>query len=114
MEKYFAELHKKSDHHKQQFAFLASGTITLFIFGVWALATFGMNGGTIAKNDNTSIVSSGVASEVTPFQSFRSNVASSFEAIQRNLVELKRGFETVNLEAEYQEMKGGALNTYGQ
>jgi len=102
MRKYLAELHKKPDHHKKQFALLASGTITLFIFGVWSLATFGINEGIVAKD------------EAGPFQSFRSNVASSLEAIKSNFGQLKDGFKTMDFKTEYQEMKNGALNIYGQ
>ena len=116
MRKYLAQLHKKPDHHKKQFAFLVSGTITLFIFGVWSLATFGMNDGVIVKNDtsSTGTISKMTESEVTPFQSFRSNLASSLDALKINFGELKRSFETMNLETEYKEMKDGALNIYGQ
>ncbi|MDO8569185.1 MAG: hypothetical protein Q7R89_00105 [bacterium] len=114
MRKYLAELHKKSDHHKKQFAFLASGTITLFIFGVWSLSTFGMNEEVIVKGDGLSTGSKVAESEVSPFQSFRSNLASSLEALRNNFDELKRGFKTINLETEYTEMRNGALNIYGQ
>ena len=113
MNKYLAELHKKPDHHKKQFALLASGTITLFIFGVWSLATFGINREVIAKSDGGIVAASKVAeSEVGPFQSFRSNLASSLDAIKSNFGELKRSFESVNFETEYKEMRDGALNIY--
>ena len=53
MRKYLAELHKKPDHHKKQFALLASGTITLFTFGVWSPATFGINQELVANDSIT-------------------------------------------------------------
>jgi len=114
MRKYLAELHKKPDHHKKQFALLASGTITLFIFGVWSLATFGINEGIVAKDNNISEASKVAGGEVGPFQSFRSSVASSLEAIKSNFEQLKDGFKTMDFKTEYQEMKNGALNIYGQ
>ena len=81
MRKYLAELHKKPDHHKRQFALLASGTITLFIFGIWSIATFGINTKIIAETEN----------EVSPFQSLRMSMAASFEALRGNFGELRSG-----------------------
>lgn len=103
MRRYLAQLHKKPDHHKKQFAFLASGTITLFIFGVWSLATFGVNTKIIAEEN-----------EVSPFQSLGTNLAASLEALKRNFGALKSGLKAVDFEAEYQEMRDGALDIYGE
>lgn len=111
MRRYLANLHKRPDHHKRHFAFLASSTITLLIFGVWSLATFPskvdqpLAGG---KNDGPNV------SEVSPFQSLRMSLASSLEALKSNFGELKSGFKAVNFEAEYQEMRDETLNIYGQ
>lgn len=90
MEKYLARLHKRPDHHKKRFAFLASSTITLFIFGVWSLATFGVN------NVSEEIVIE--KNEIGPFELLRTNLGSSFEAIQ-----------TI-----YKEMRDNAPNIYGR
>jgi len=111
MKRYLAELYKKPDHHKKRFALLASGTITLFIFGAWSLAVFPpkadqpLSGG---KNNDSNV------SEVSPFQSIRMNLATSLEAIRNSFEELKVGLEAVDFEAEYKEMRDGALDTYGQ
>ena len=78
MRKYLATLHKRPDHHKKRFALLVSGTITLFIFGVWSLATFGTNKVIVTGGD-----------EVSPFQSLHSSLAVSIEALQENFKELK-------------------------
>jgi len=114
MRKYLAELHKKPDHHKKQFALLASGTITLFIFGVWSLATFGVNSNGVVADNNISNVSTVSESEMGPLQSFGSSVASSWEAIKNSFGQLQDGLKTINFDTEYQEMKDGALKTYGQ
>ena len=113
MEKYLTKLYQKPDHHKKQFAFLASGTITLLIFGFWSLTTFGINN---ESNDNEANVAAApeTVEEVGPLQSFKTSLASSWEAIRDNFVELKSGIDQVDFEAEYEEMKGGALNNYGQ
>ena len=111
MRKYLANLHEKPDHHKKQFAFLASGTITLFIFGVWSLATFGIDRGTVAESGNVPTVAN---REVSPFQSLRMNLGASIEALKSNLSGLNSELKSVDFEAEYNEMRDGAINIYGE
>ena len=108
MDSYLEKLHRQPDHHKKRFALLASGTITLFIFGVWSLATFGMSG----FKSNEEIVAK--SDEVSPFQSIRTNLASSFEALRNSFGGLKSSIESVNLESEYTEMRDNALDVYGE
>ena len=103
MRRYLAKLQKKPDHHKKQFALLASTTITLFIFGIWSLATFGVNTRIIAEEN-----------EVSPFQSLGTNLASSLEALKGSFGVLKSGLKTVDFETKYQEMRDGALDIYGE
>jgi len=103
MRRYLAKLQKKPDHHKKQFAFLASLTITLFIFGIWSLATFGVNTRIIAEEN-----------EVSPFQSLGTNLASSLEALKGSFGALKSGLKAVDFETKYQEMRDGALDIYGE
>ncbi len=113
MRKYLAALHQKPDHHKKRFALLASSTVTLFIFGVWSLATFGVSGGA-ADQAGVSKDSAKVGGEVSPLGSWRADLATGLEALKGNFRELKAGLETVNLKTEYQEMKDNALKVYGQ
>lgn len=82
MENFLERLHKKPDHHKKRFALLASSTITLFIFALWSLATFGINRESVITKTET---------EVGPLESFRSSLASSFEALRSSLEDLKNG-----------------------
>ena len=103
MKRYLATLHRQPGHHKKRFALLASSTITLFIFGVWSLATFGIGEEVITE----------AKSEVSPFQSLRMSLAASLEALRENFGELKAGFKAVDFEAEYREMRNGALDIYG-
>lgn len=105
MGKYLNELYRKPDHHKKRFALLSSATITLFIFGIWSLATFGISDTKTVANANA---------EVGPFQSLRMNLASSFGALKNSFGELKTGVEAIDLEAEYEDMRDGALETYGE
>ena len=104
MRKYLSTLHKQPAHHKKRFALLASSTITLFIFGVWSLATFGAGGVIITE----------AKSEVSPFQSLHMSLAASLEALRENFGELKSSLKAVDFEAEYREMRNGALDIYGQ
>lgn len=106
MRRYLSTLHKQSPHHRKRFALLASSTVTLLIFGVWSLATFGM--GNISER---TIVQE---NEISPFQSLRMNLATSLEALQNSFEELKAGLKAINFEAEYKEMRNGALDIYGQ
>lgn len=114
MKRYLRELYKKSDHHKKRFAFLASSTITLFIFGIWSLAVFGTNEVKIVVNEETSNTSTVVDKEIGPFQSLGMNLASSFRAVQNSFVELKNGLGAVDIEAEYEELRNRSLDIYGQ
>src|SRR3989338_7293881 len=100
MRKYLTTLHRQSPRHKKRFALLAYGTITLFIFGVWSLATFGIDKEIVATED-----------EVSPFQSLRINLASSLEALGNSLGELKVGLKSLDFESEYKEMRDDALDT---
>ena len=105
MRKYFRELHKKPDHHKKRFALLASSTVTLFIFGVWALVNFGAENEVVAQE-----------TQVSPLESFSASIASSFEAIHDSFMELKDGININQdtIEGGYKELRNEALDTYGQ
>ena len=93
MQEYLRKLYMKPDHHKKRFALLASSTITLFIFGIWSVATFGINDGIIANNESASTASAQVANEVSPFQSLHMSLASSFEAILASFSDLKNSLK---------------------
>ena len=106
--RYFRELHKKSVHHKKRFALLASSTITLLIFGVWALVNFGTKSEIVAEKTRQT--------EVSPLESFSSSIASSFQAIRDSLMELKSGVNINQdaIEGDYKELRNEALDTYGR
>lgn len=88
---YLSTLHRQPAVHKKRFALFVSGTITLFIFGVWSLVNFGGDGGVIARKANMN------TAEVSPLESFGTNVASSFSALKDSFVELKT---TLNIYGE--------------
>ncbi|MDO8590313.1 MAG: hypothetical protein Q7R69_03540 [bacterium] len=117
MRRYLSTLHTKPERHKKQFAFLASSSITLFIFGVWSLATFGINSTNtkiVAESGSSQEASAQPETEVSPFESLRMNLSTSLEAFRENFGALKSGLKAVDLEAEYKEMRDGALDVYGE
>ena len=121
MRKYLSTLHQKPDHHKKRFALLASSTVTLFIFGFWALATFGINEqGVLARltspdtSSDTAEVETRTTQEVTPLESARLSLGSSIEAFKSVFGELKSRFKLLDLEEGYLDLRDGALDTYGQ
>ncbi len=109
MRKYLAELYKKPDHHKNRFALLVSGVITLFIFGIWSLTLFGNSGSKVADGNS---ISNKADEEVSPFQSIRINLGSSLEAIKNSFDGLRNSLDTVDFETEYKDMRDGALKSY--
>jgi len=111
---YLSELHRKPDRHKKRFALLASGTITLIIFGVWSMVNFGTGLGVTADSRQSSGAEVAESSGISPFESLRLNLAASIEGLRSNLKGLKAGLDALDLEAGYNEMKNRALNIYGQ
>jgi hypothetical protein len=110
MKKYLASLKDKPEPHKKRFALLVSGSATLVIFAIWTMVTFG--GGTM---DESKKANAQVTKEVSPFASLREGLAASFAGLSEALGGAKATFkEAVDFEADYKEMKGGVLNTYGQ
>ena len=68
----------------------------------------------IAENEKIPTDSVMVKNEVSPFQSLRMALATSFEALKDSVDELKAGFKAVDLETEYKDMREKALDVYGQ
>ena len=117
MRHYLSTLQTKPDHHKRWFAFLSSSTITLLIFGIWSLTTFGINSvntKVVAESGSSPTVSTQSEAEVSPFESLRMNLSTSFEAFRNNFGALKSGLKSVDIEAEYKEMRDSALDVYGE
>ncbi|MEK7176889.1 MAG: hypothetical protein AAB719_01130 [Patescibacteria group bacterium] len=110
MRKYLSELYKKPDHHKNRFALLVSGAVTLFIFGIWSLTLFGNDGSQVADAN----LSNNANEEVSPFESVRINLGTSLQAFKNSFNDIKNNLNTIDFESEYEEMRDGALNTYEQ
>ncbi|MEK7147858.1 MAG: hypothetical protein AAB758_01015, partial [Patescibacteria group bacterium] len=87
MRRYLATLHKRSDEHKKRFALLVSGGISLFIFAIWSMATFGPTGSIAESNTEPQRAHE----EVGPIESIRVNLASSLESLKNNIQELISG-----------------------
>ena len=107
MRRYLSTLHRQPEEHKKRFAFLASATITLFIFSIWSLANFGVKDAPVmAEQDKDNSVS--------PFQSFGHSLAGTISGFQDALGAIKDNFGPVNFEAEYQQLRDSSLETYGR
>ncbi|MFZ2484743.1 MAG: hypothetical protein WAX80_00500 [Minisyncoccia bacterium] len=111
MRKYLATLYQRPDHHKKQFALLASSTITLFIFGIWSLTTFGIRS---TSESTVAVVEVEKQDEVSPLQPLRDNLASGLDALRSSFGELKAGLKSVDIESEYENLRDGALDVYGK
>jgi hypothetical protein len=118
MQRYFATLHKRTPAYKKRFALLVSSSFTLFIFGVWSFANFGgETRDVVAVKSRSSVeetLAVGDVKEESPFKLIRENLASSIDGIGALWGNLTSGVKSVDLEAEYNELRGGALEIYGQ
>ena len=106
MRKYLTTLHTRSNRHKKRFALLVSSFFTLFIFGMWSLVNFGTSPSVVAEKEKVN--------EIGPFQSIRANLASSFDALNASFDDLKTGFQSIDVNDKYQEMRDNALDIYGR
>lgn len=120
MKRYIQTIHTRSDAHKKRFAFGVSSGFTILLFTFWFLARFGVPGNDIVAEQDTLprasdriAVTPGRAIEntATPFDTIGSGVASAYAAFKVRFGEAKKALEAVDIEAEYQEMKSGALPT---
>jgi len=109
MKTYIKDLHKKPLHHKKRFALLVSGIFTLTIFTFWSLATF-------SALSRTQVVATEKPADngPGPLTYLGSNVASTYESFRNEWSKLTEIVNSVDLEAEYEEMREKALETYGQ
>lgn len=88
MRKYLATLHQRPPEHKKRFALLVSGGVTLLIFGIWSLASFGVPDRTVARDE----------SEVTPLSSLKASVSTALKVLRSDRDNLEKGLETVHKE----------------
>ena len=113
MRQYLATLHKPSPQHKKHFALGVSGGVTLVIFALWSVVNFGSNG-TIAKSG---VEVERAHPEVSPLESLRTNVASSFQGIIESFSGLKNEVEKVKVETQtanpYTDLRSNQLEIYG-
>lgn len=80
MRKYLSTLHQRPDRHKDRFAFLASASITLFIFAIWSFVKFGDP--TLATEDENK-------------GSLLRGVAAAWQSVWPGMDEVKNGLEQV-------------------
>ncbi len=99
MRRYLATLHNKSESHKKRFASISAGVVTLFIFGVWSLTTFGVKEEELSYNAHSD---NATRQEVSPFQSLRINLGTSFKSLKGDFQGIIDNFKSLESEIEYQ------------
>lgn len=104
MYKYLDKVREKPVHHRKRFALLASGTITMSILAVWSFVMFGGGGEQVLAEENRV--------EHSPFESLKANVGSALDTFKGDFDKLLETVESVDLEAEYEEMRQDAKDTY--
>jgi hypothetical protein len=83
MRHYIATLHKRPDHHKRRFALLVAAGVSLFIFAIWSMVTFG-EGGIMAQSEKPVRAHE----EVSPLTSIKQNVAETIGGVKGSLESL--------------------------
>ncbi len=76
--RYFEELQTKSKTHKERFALLAAGTVTIFIFAFWSLTQFTPDKQYVEKSY-----------EVGPLESLSASISGSVSALKESFLELQ-------------------------
>ncbi len=99
-------IHQRSHAHKQRFALLTSGGITLMIFGIWSLVVFG---GRTAQVAEAPVVEVKAVDAESPFEGLKGGVANSFNAVKEQAEKIKETIANVNVETKYQEVRNEAL-----
>ena len=85
MKRYIETLKEKPENHRKKFACAVSGLLTLFIFAIWSLVTFG-------GVSSDQVVRDGGADgviELTETDSVRSNTANAIYAVKNNFANIK-------------------------
>ena len=99
MKTYLATIHQKSPEHKRLFALVVSSSITLIIFGVWSLVTFGRSSQTVADAPRDA----GTLEAPIPLDDIKSGLANSFEAVRGQINSLQDNSGTVDTNTTYGE-----------
>lgn len=111
MKRYLSTLHERPESHRKRFALFVSSSLTLLIFALWSLATFGPESAVA----NNSAGAANATKEVSPLQSLGEDISSVFRGFSESFNDAKEVFDdSVDLQTGYDDMKSGVLNTYGQ
>lgn len=97
MRKYLSTIHQKSPEHKRLFALIVSSSVTLIIFGIWSLVTFGRTSQTVADASKDM----GTLEAPIPLEDIKSGLANSFEAVRGQINSLQENGSTVDTNTTY-------------
>ncbi len=121
MRKYLATLPNRSDAHKKRFAFLFSSSFTALMFIVWAVANFGLPGGSNVKmavveekKEERVVKVSDVSASPSPIATLKGGIAGAVVAAGPYLIETKEYVAEMDFESSYNEMRSSAFQKYGR
>ncbi|KKQ83302.1 MAG: hypothetical protein UT07_C0006G0010 [Parcubacteria group bacterium GW2011_GWB1_38_8] len=98
MRRYLATLHNKPESHKKRFAFISASVVTLFIIGIWSLTIFGVE----EELSYNTRFNDAKKQEVSPFQSLRMNLGTSFESLKGDFQGVIDDLDSLESKIEYQ------------
>lgn len=97
MRTYLSTIHQKSPEHKRLFALIVSSSITLIIFGIWSLVTFGRDSQIVADVPKDA----GTLKAPIPLEDIKSGLANSFEAVRGQINSLQDNNNTAETNTTY-------------
>lgn len=106
MKKYLSTLHTKPEHHKQRFALLVSGCLTLIIFAVWVEARFANTSSVAAVPAETVVVNNAAS----PLQDLKASASEAWSLLTGQVDKAKEGLKSVDLQNNYTQVRDDALN----
>jgi hypothetical protein len=112
MRRYLSTLHKRSKKHKNNFALLVAGGVTLIMFSVWHFVHYG-EVPAVAEEPGVRTLP-GTVHEVSPLDSLSASVGEGWQGVRAGFTDLMNSLNSVNVEQGYEEMKVNTLDTYGQ
>lgn len=97
---------------------MVSAGFTLAIFGVWSVVTFSLLKGDEKVATNENLFDSGntasVSNAAAPFDTITSGIEESVQSLKEQYNVIKGSIKSVDLNAEYENMRSGALNSSSQ
>lgn len=108
MHQYLATLHERPHHHKQRFAMLVSGCVTLLIFALWLTFRFGSDN--VVAQTPAAETQETTVNAVSPLDTMKANASDAWQLLQGEFSKAKDGLQSVDVENSYTQVRNDALN----